>query len=263
MKMQQVSLIFSLLSLPSSWLVVCDGNSNHKLNAMAIMSSDEALVATRTLRSSSYTTDFNDGGDSGRHDHHPVPLFQTHHRALRDLQFISDACNVSYTELWEDQALNDAANTYSANYDEAMSSISTCVDGSSQSIRCTLEGPIDGEAEYESACIAAGGEIIPFAFNLDCDGTLQGSPSSILVDLPPISNCVPASSDFDGCADEIRELFQNVTELMALFYEYGLSSGGYSDVSCSAGDVGGAGGGSGNGGGSSDAATWGDRKSVV
>ena len=230
----QASFIFSLLSLPL--LVTCN-------NEIAMSTLHEALVVSRHLHSSAShdfaaMADFFDGTKNKDHEadnayDDPAPLF--HERVLRDLQF-TDACNVAYYELWEDQALNEAATAYSTSYDEAVAT--SCVDDSSTNIKCVVDGPIQGETEYQSACAAAGGETIPMTFGLSCDGTFEGQPTSIIVDLPPILSCVPASDNFDSCADDIRNLFQNYTDLLAFAYEYGLSSGGYSQVSCSGGEAG-------------------------
>lgn len=259
MKMH-ASVILSLLTMPL--LVTCD-------NDRATSMMQDALAASRHLGSfspfSMTTHGFFDGTtnnvEEDKKDHDPAaPMFQA--RALRDLQF-TDACNDTYNALWEDQALNDAADTYSTNYDEATSSLANCVDSSTNSVKCSVDGPIEGETEYETACTNAGGETMPIDFDLNCEGTFEGETSSVEVDLPPILTCIPASNDFDSCAEDLRDLYKNVTDLMASLYEFGLSSGGFSQVSCDAGDVGAGSGSGGSNGGSSNAVTRGIEISSV
>lgn len=201
-------------------------------NERAIARLHEARVGSKPMGSSFAATIFH-------HDmlvqdiDDPAPLYQA--RVLRELQF-TGACNASLTELSKDQALSDAAETYSTNYDEATASLSNCVE-TATTYTCTVDGPIEGEAEYQSACTAAGGEMFPIPFDLSCNATFEGEASSLLIDAPNLVTCVPASSDFDSCSEGLKTLLKNTSEVLAFVYELALTAQGFSEVNCSIGEV--------------------------
>ncbi len=153
------------------------------------------------------------------------------------------ACNSAYNELWQDQTLSDTYSIYLDSWSIAVDmgrsfSEDRCViDGNE--ITCDTDEPLDGEAEFRSACEAVGGEILSIPVDFACKMTSDGEPISLTVDLPIALDCVPATADFENCIDDWREEVWNLslTDLDAS-NESSLISAGFTDVSCSVGDFG-------------------------
>lgn len=160
----------------------------------------------------------------------------------RELQEFTEACNATYMELWQDQALNDAYAVYSAGIDDALASLSTasdtCVAGSSAAdITCDFDQPINGETEFTSACTTAGGELFSYTLDSSCTGMLDGQSGSLVLDLPTMNDCIPTSADFDSCTDAIRALIKNATDIYSAIAEGIFTAEGFTDVSCVVADV--------------------------
>lgn len=91
-------------------------------------------------------------------------------RNLRHVEF-TEACNNTYNELWTDQAMNDAFDTYSANYEASLlvatSSTYTCTNDGNNFV-CDLDSRIEGEEAFQSSCSSAGGAINSVSLDIYC-----------------------------------------------------------------------------------------------
>jgi hypothetical protein len=118
-----------------------------------------------------------------------------------------------------------------------------CTRVSDTSVICTVgEAKLDGQQEYEDACAAAGGVIVPFARDIECDVTLDGVKGTIQYDLADIVTCEPATllnGTAVNCSSPIPETVLDGVNTAA-FEQLLLSVGageGVTDVSCDAGTL--------------------------
>lgn len=147
-------------------------------------------------------------------------------------------CNTSRIDaLWMDLTLNETFTTYANNFDTG-ATFGDCQQEGETALICPVQQTVDGEAEYQSACTAAGGQIVSIAADLSCDSinTSDGSDLSVYVDRPIFFLCTPtASDDFDDtCVESMVAALQNQLDKKAFLFEQGIISigGSATDTSC-------------------------------
>lgn len=161
-------------------------------------------------------------------------------RFHRELQ-LTEACNATYAALWEDKALNAAFKAYWDNRTATSASLyaneDACVSNDAGDVlTCDFDEPFGGEAEFRSACATAGGEILSSSMDLNCVVTLQGGGTMRFInDLPSFLDCIP-STNFDDCADELKDFFGAIAGSNAADFENNLAVTGVTGVSCNTTD---------------------------
>ena len=147
-------------------------------------------------------------------------------RVLQD----TATCDASrIDELYSDPTLNATYAIYVNNLIQALFSAGECQFDNNNLLVCPVQQTIDGEAEYQSACIAAGGQIEPIQADLICTYPAGNDPTEYY-DIPPFLLCSPVD---DTCAASARENAKDSLDALAFAIQEGLEAEGIvTDASC-------------------------------
>lgn len=245
MKFQEAYLIIFSILLPSPLLLVGAGTITTPTATRQLSRALQSMVVD-LLPTARDAIRLNDGTSVGRgvammealegsdeEQMLELPLF--HGRKLQ----LTGTCNTTFVEFWEDQALYDAFIFF---WDNRMESIETlaanvdenCAENDVGGILCDLDVPINGATEFKSACATAGGRLVTFSLDVSCTLIGEGGETTdVVYDDPVDLDCIPGTSSFDSCHDEIIAMFSAFAHEEAALTESALSEANpLTDVSC-------------------------------